>query len=149
MRRSTRYRKQEKHHCNTVWLGVPVPDKLVRLPKFFPAPHPSLEHSACLDPQSSRRKSRFFLANEGVQLIQFSLFDLGWHGSVRQLGGVLTNPIGNTLWIDLEHSSNRAKAATFHIHANCQQTGCFGITVLDWLRCIHSIAFTAAIALAS
>ena len=111
--------------------------------------HPGLEHSACLDPQSSRRKSRFFLANEGVQLIQFSLFDLGWHGSVRQLGGVLTNPIGNTLWIDLEHSSNRAKAATFHIHANCQQASCFGITVLDWLRCIHSIAFTAAIALAS
>jgi hypothetical protein len=86
-----------KHRCNTVGLGVHALDRLARLPRFFPAPHPSSKHNACLDLQSSGHRFRFFLAYEGVQFIQLSLFDLLRHRSLRQLGNVLADPVGYTL----------------------------------------------------
>ena len=100
------------------------------------------------DLQSSRYRFRFFLANEGVQLVHSSLFDLGWQGCLRQFGCVLADPISDTLWVDLEYSPNRAVTATFHIHENCQQAGLFRVAVLGWFGRVHAIAFTTTITLA-
>lgn len=66
--RSTKYHRQEKHHCNSVWLA--------QLLRFFPAPHPNSKRSKYPDLRLSERRFRFFLANKGVQFIQLSLFDL-------------------------------------------------------------------------
>jgi len=145
---STKCHRQEKHRCNSVWLAGHAPSKLAELLKFFPTPHPSSKRSAYRDPRWSECRFRFFLANERVQFIQLSFFDLRGHGSLWQFGCILIDPISDALWIDLEHSPNWTKTAAFHIHANCQQACFLGITMLGWLRCIHPIAFTAPITLA-
>ena len=81
-RRSTKCHRQEKHHCNSVWLVEHVPSKLAELLRFFPRPHPNSKRSEYPDPRLSERRFRFFLANKGIQFIQLSLFDFRWHGSI-------------------------------------------------------------------
>ena len=110
--------------------------------------HPSSTRNGFLDPRWLERRFRFFLANKGEQLIQFSPFHLFGQRRLREFACVGTDPVGHTLWIDLQHSSDRSITTAFHIHADGQQPCFVRITMLAWLGCIDPIAFTTTIALA-
>ena len=140
--------KQARHRSNTAWLEVLSPGRLARLAWCAPQPHPSSAHSECLDPRWLGCRFRFFLAHKGEQLIQLRLLHLLWQRCVRQFGSVGTHPVGNTLWVDLQYTPDRAITTAFYVHPDGKETGFLRITMLSRLWRIDPIAFTTAIALA-
>lgn len=123
--------------------------RLARLPTFFLPPRPNSGHNGYPDQRWSGCRFRFFLPDKSVQLVQFCLFDLFGHRSIRQFGSVLTHPIGNTLWIDLQNPGNSTITIAFHIHANGEQSCFLWITIRPWIGRVHTFTRVATILLAA
>ena len=116
MLHNTRCHRRERRPSNTASLVALAPGKLATLLRFVREPHPNSIHNEWLDPPLLEGRLRFFLANEGVQLIQFCRSGLVRQGSRRQAGSVRLDPVDHALRIDLQNPSDGVVAVSFHIH---------------------------------
>lgn len=133
VRHNIKCHKLKKHPSNIALLVEHAPGKLARLAMFFLEPYPNSKHSVYIDPQPSKCRFRFFLANESAEFIQFSLSHFGWHWCFWQFTRILADSISNTLWIDLEYPCNWTIAAAFYIQSYGKKASFIGIAMMCWL----------------
>ena len=143
--RSTRYHRLERHRCNTVLPGVLFPSRLAYSQMFALRLHPNSRYTAWLDLRWSGCRLCFFVANEGVQLIQ--LCHLRFFRQFRwwQLLRVGCDPIGDALMCDFQDPPNTSQTVAFQIEFDRLQSYGFRITLLVRFWCIGPLANSTTI----
>jgi hypothetical protein len=104
-------------------LGAPDPSRPAGLRCLSPGRPPSSGRRGSPDPRPSGGRVRFFLPDQGVQLVQLRHLRPRRNGCRRPMGRIGFHPVDHTLRIDLQDSSNRMVAVAFHLHAQGQPAG--------------------------
>jgi len=110
--------RSRKHHCNTTWPSAHHQRRSEDHPGYVPRRSSSPRNSAWPDLRSSGGRSCFFLADEGEDLIQLSVFYLLWHRRGWQEFRMSLGPIGYTLRVHLQLTPNASQVRAVHIELN-------------------------------
>lgn len=140
--------KETIDQSNSAWPDFPDRPRLAVLLVFVPKPHPTPQCSALPDLLPWRCRLCFFLSDEGKEFVQLNFLNCFWCGRIGELSDIGIDPIGDTLWTDLQVTGYSAKVHPIDIQFDGLQFECFWITDEFGLRGVSAFTCFALISLA-